>query len=64
MWVTLTLTDVDCTQEPWVRRFHRPEVKNIDDANDFAIYWVAWRNRTVAFSPNVRLVTVEVEETK
>ena len=60
MRIVLTLTDEECLREPWPDVWHKPEIKNIDDANDWAILHV--RTYNALFDTAVKLLKVEVEE--
>jgi hypothetical protein len=60
MRITLTLADEDCLREPWLDVWHRPEIKNIDEANDWAILYV--RTYNSVFDTPRKLLMVAVEE--
>ena len=60
MHIILTLTDEDCLREPWLDVWHRPEITNIDDANDWAILHV--RTYNSVFDTPIKLLMVDVEE--
>lgn len=61
MKVTLTLTDADCTREPYTEIWHQP-VTTMDDANDWAIRHT--REYNAIFDNPVKLLSVEIEEEK
>ena len=56
--MTLTLTDADCTREPYKEIWHRPSM-TIDDANDWAILHTRMYNSI--FDNPVKLLFVEIE---
>jgi hypothetical protein len=47
MKINITITHNDGTNEPWVEDYDKPQVKTIDDANEFAVALIQQFNNTL-----------------
>ena len=61
MKVNITVAHTDGSGEPWIEDYNRPEVKNIDDANAYAIALIeGWNSSLRPYEKARRVVLVEI----